>query len=436
MKLETFIALKQVLAKGKKRNMISFMGLISIFGVFLGVAVPIIVMSVFSGFQEESKRSILGVGNHVTIMATYEHGMKHYRNITEKIRSMPEVKAVVPYIETQGLLQAADEYQPVVIRAVDYNFFTNDKDFFNTVTIPRGSKDISLKNRIMIGNELAKRNFFGINERVQLVTAQNSSLYNISPEVIRTMIVGTFKSGYYEYDNGIIFASLPTLQEPLGLEGSVSRIGIKLHDIWHTDRFINKLHKQAPGAYNAYSWKELNRNIFKALAMEKVIMWLVVILILIVATFNIMGTQIMMVLEKRKDIGILKTLGMKPAHVYKIFLIQNMFITFTGAVTGAVAGTLGSIYITRVITGLEWVINLFSRAYHFLLSLVTSGAGPFNPVVLFPKGVYYFNHIPTDVDPMRAVIMLTAALIMAVVAGFLPSLLAARLRPLEVIRYE
>lgn len=436
MRLEFFIGLRYLQAKSKRRNLVSLMSLLSVAGVFLGVMVPIVVMSVLLGFQKEMRSKILGVKSHVSVFAPSTGGITNYEDFAAEIRKMPGVVSVNPFIETEGLIQFYSDYQPAIIRGMDASAFDEDKEFQKTFQITSGSRDFSHKYFLLMGQEMARKHLVDISNRVNLLIAKGSLRPGMEPQVVKGMVVGTFKTGYYEYDSGIIYTSLRTLQDSLDMEDKVTQIDIKLANLWKAEEFASLLMQTYGYRFSVYSWGELNANLFKALTTERAMLSIIVIFILLVAIFNVMGSQIMLVLEKQKEIGILKTLGMKPGHIARIFLFENMLTTAVGSVLGAVMGTLLAMNVSRVLSFFEFFINGFLKIKDFFLGAVHFGPSAPSQFHFFPKGVYYLDQIPVDISLTRTLALVVGALVLSALAGLLPALRAARLRPLEVIRYE
>ncbi len=424
------------MAKSRQKNLVSLMSILSMLGVFLGVMVPIVVMSVLLGFQKEMRSKILGVKSHVSIFAPSTGGVENYEELASELRKMPGVASVSPFIETEGLIQFYNDYQPALIRGMDAASFDEDLEFKKVFKITSGERDLSRKYLLLMGEEMAKKHLVDISNRVNLLIAKGSLRPGMEPQVVKGMVVGTFKTGYYEYDSGILYTSLRTLQDALDLEDKVTQVDVKLNNLWKADEFVSELLQKYGYRYSIYSWSELNANLFKALSTERAMLSIIVIFILLVAIFNVMGSQIMLVLEKQKEIGILKTLGMKPGHIARIFLFENLLTTAVGSFFGAICGVLLAINIRNVLSFFEFFINLFLKAKDFFLGLLQ--LGPSSPSVFhfFPKGVYYLDQIPVDMSFTRVILLVVGALVFSAIAGLLPAFRAARLRPLEVIRYE
>jgi len=437
MRLEIFIAFRYLLSKGRKKGLISFANLIAAAGVFLGVMVPVIVMAVLSGFQKDMQKKILSLQHHIVIYPVGNKGISNYASVSQIIKQYPDTVSVAPVIESQGLIRLYDEYKPIMIRGVEPEIFTYDPDLSHTVKFLHGTNTMESKYSALIGNEIAKNYFISIGDRIEVISASSLDLFNTRPKVLKFQADGIFSSGYYEHDRGFLYVPLGTLQQALEYSDTVQSLGVKIKNIWEADNFANTLRFKFNNEYSIYSWKDLNYNIFKALLTERILLWIVVIFILIVSIFSVTASQIMLVLEKKRDIGILKTLGLTPGHIIRIFLTEGLVTTLAGAFPGAVCGVFFSANIKRVLSFIESIINFLYFLQFQIISVFTLPlkAKP-DTFAFFPEGVYYLDTIPVDMNLQRVIIILAAAVCLSLVAGVVPAKKASGLKPIEVLRYE
>ncbi len=436
MPVEFFISYRYLLNKGRKKNLLSLVSFFAFIGVFLGVLGPILIMSVFSGFQKEIREKILGIQGHITIQAKRNKNFQNYPTLIKEISKIKNVASVIPYIETQGMLKLDQELKPIVIRGLHQNSFKQDPELSKILYIQRGKKDLSRKYYALIGNELAKNHFINLHTRLSIITMKDTISLAKKPTILKAYPTGIFKTGYYEYDNSVIYLSLKTLQSEFNLGSKVNSIDIKVKNIWKTKPVIKKLTQKYGYRYYFSTWQNSNANLFKALATERTLMWVIMAMVLVVAIFNVMSSQIMLVIEKKKEIGILKTLGMGPTHIKKIFLIEGLMITSVSASLGALMGTILAKYLKQVLFVIEILINFFKKGIFYFLNLFTSNSLETTSFYFFPKEVYYFEKIPIDISLSRAFLLVVLAMILSVLAGLLPSSKAAKLKPVEVMRYE
>lgn len=429
--------MRYLMAKSRRKNLVSLMSLLSIGGVCLGVLVPVVVMSVLMGFQKEIRTKILGVKSHVSVSSAGNTGIDHYEDLVKELSAFPGVVSVNPMIETEALVQFYNNYSPVMLRGVLPDNFTRDKELAAIFRVTNGQADLSRKYHLLIGDVLAYNHLVDVSNRLTVLLAKGSLSPDVEMARFRGMVTGIFRTGHSDFDKGIIYTTLPTLQATLGMEDQVNQIEIKIADIMKADDLVTRLLHKYGSRYNIYSWTELNANFFQALQNERAMIWIILIFILLVAIFNVMGSQIMLVLEKQKEIGILKTLGMKPAHIARIFLFEGLITTVIGAILGAILGLLCAYYIKEVLSVIEFFINFGIHAWDFVVGkLGLLSGGPHPDFIFFNPKVYYLDKIPTDISIPRALALVGGAIVLSVMAGLLPSLTAARLRPLEVIRYE
>ncbi len=436
MKVKFLISTRFLKPKNKKSNF-SLMTIISILGISLGVMVPIIVLSVLVGFQEEIKTKILGVKGHLVITKDDNTYIKDYQNFIKDLKEEnSEIVSAVPYIEVQGMAQFYNNFEPILVRGVDETSFTDDQEMGELFTIKRGERDLAKTYSTLIGEKLASNYFIKPNDRLKLFVVEKNSLsLNIQPTPITTVVKGTFETGFQDFDIGVIYVSLKTLQKKFRRPNQVKSIDVKIDNVWQIDKLKNKLVEKYGKDYSFYTWQEINFNFFKALTLEKTLMYLIMSLILLVAVFNVTSSQLVMIVERKREIGILKTIGMKASHLVQIFLIQGSIISSLGAFLGGILGYLISLEIKILISAIEYIINFFS-GIAFLITSVFFENQEFVPFEFFPKGIYYLNTIPSDVSISRVVFFMSIAIVLSLICSLIASFKAARLKPIENIRYE
>ncbi len=436
MNAKLLIALRFLKPRGRKRTIASLVTLLSIAGVSLGLLVPIVVISVMSGFQNEIKTKILSLKGHVTVASTSSQNIKNYDEVIKFIQSQPDVVSASPYIEIQGLVRFYNRYQPVIIRAVSSSAFTKDKDLDNLVQIQSGEKDLSQKYFALVGSQLADQNYLGVDDRISILIA-DQTVFTSSTQTksISAQIKGVFKTGFQEFDSGFIYLSLSTLQASFNNEDSVRAIDVKMSDVFNINPIRETLIKKYGDRYQIFTWQESNQNLFNALSIEKAVMYLIMSFILLVAIFNVTSAQLILIIERKKEIGVLKTIGMKPWHICQIFLLQGLAVTLSGSIIGATLGYFISLDVGLFISFLEAGINIGIDSLNFMKSLF-SQTQPWPAFSLFPKNIYYIDSIPSDPNISRSFLFVIFALCLALVSGLFPALRAASLRPLDVMRYE
>lgn len=438
MNAQVLIALRFLTGKGgSRRTLASTVSLISLVGVVLGVMVPIIVLSVMMGFQEEIKSKILGVKGHIVLSASsVEKEIQNYPVVLEKIRKMPGVVSANPYVEIQGMAQFYSGFEPVLIRGVPPDYFEQDSEIDKLLFMTAGRKKLTRRYEMIMGSTLADRKLVGVGERINIVFSDDENLtLNSRPKTVATSVVGTFKTGFQQFDEGIIYVSMSTFNKIFRRQNVVKKIDIKVEDIFNLEPVIVQLVASYGSRYRIYTWQDINFNFFKALALEKSLMHFIVTLILIVAIFNVTSSQLIFIIEKKREIGILKTIGMRPFQIAQIFLLQGLVITSIGAVIGGILGYLVTLDLMIILRSVEFIADLFFYTFYEVFSLVVD-LGPYRGVEIFPVGVYYLDYIPTDVSILRTVFFVFMATVLSGIVGFLPAYKASRLKPVDIMRYE
>lgn len=438
MKAQTLISLKFLTGKGRERKSIgSTVTLISLLGVILGVMVPIVVLSVMMGFQEEIKAKILGVKGHITVTASsISPHIINYPQVVKKIKAMDGVVSVNPYVEVQGMIQFFSGFEPVLIRGIPPSYFEEDEEVDKIFQLVDGEKKLDRRYELIMGYNLASKRLVSVGDRINLLISDQENLtLQTRPRTVETIIKGTFKTGFQEFDNGIIYVSLSTFNKVFRKKNVVKRIDIKVEDIWELDPLIEELTQAYGNEYKFFTWQEINYNFFKALALERSLMYFIVSLILVVAIFNVTSSQLIFIIERKKEIGILKTIGMKPIHIAQIFILQGSIITSIGAVIGGVLGYFISLDVMSVIKVVEFLIDIILHFIYYI-KVIFVAAPSYQAFEIFPKGVYYLDYIPSDISFLRTLFFIIMAMLFSFLIGFFPSIKAARLKPLDVMRYE
>jgi len=390
-----WIAFRYLKAK-RKQKFISLITWISILGIVVGVVTLITVISVMSGFDRDLTQKIVGISPHITIEKA--NGIDNYELLMEKISKL-NVKAISPLVEGPVLIASPYAKLGIVLRGI------NPKEEVNVTSIDKyisqGELSFQDKDKIILGDELADRLGVAIGDKVTVDRKQ--------------FIVGAlFKCGMYEYDANMAYISLKRGQEIFSTGSNVHALGVRIHDYYQANETAREIRKLLGPLYAVRSWIEARSNLFTALKMEKTIMFIVVALVILVATFNIASTLIMIVMEKTKDIAILKTIGASSRHVMAIFVSVGSFIGMLGTGIGVIAGIK--------------LANSLDRILNFLNNLLG--------IELFSPRIYYLDRLPVFVNPRDVAAITICALWLTVIATLYPAWTASRLRPVEALRYE
>ena len=410
---ELFIGLRYTRARQRSR-FISFISLVSVIGIALGITVLITVLSVMNGFQREVRTRILSVASHVQITGP-ANSLQDWRAVAEKASQNPEVVAAAPYVTAQGLLSSGATVRGAYIRGIIPEAEEKVADLAKHMASGSLSALKGGEFGIVLGIELARALSVGVGDKVVLIAPQGQvTPAGIMPRLRQFTVVGIFSVDHYEYDSGLGLVDMQDAQTLYRMGGQVSGVRLKLKDLFHATRVSRELAQSlGPDAYIT-DWTRLNANFFRAVDIEKRMMFLIVFLIIAVAAFNIVSSLFMAVKDKQADIAILRTLGASPGSVMKIFLIQGTLIGLMGTLAGIAGGIALAVNVDVVVPFIE---NLFG--FKFL-----------------SKDVYQISDLPSELR--MADVLLTAffSFVVSMLATIYPSYRAAKINPAEALRYE
>jgi len=406
---ELFLALRYLRARGERTNLSLFVW-IGIGGVFLGVSALIVVLAVMPGVQDGIKEKIIATNPHILVLDGRGHGVSDFRALAERLRGVPGVRTAAPFVLQQALFSAqGGGATGGLIRGVDLSDATVRAELarqiklggLGTLTRPETLPGI------ILGHELARTLGVIPGEMVTVISPRAAlTAVGMVPKMRRFVVVGIFEAGMYEYDASLAYASLPAAQEFAGLDDRVTGIEVKLHDPFAAKAVGKAIAARLGFPFWIRDWMEMNRNLFAALQLEKLALFIIVTIIVLVAAFAIIGHLVLLVAEKRKEIGILKAMGAPARSVAMVFLSVGMLIGVVGTAAGSCLGWV-----------LIWVQNTFK-------------------VIRLAADVYQIDYLPMKLTGFDFALVVSATLVISFLATLSPARRAAALAPAEVLRYE
>jgi lipoprotein-releasing system permease protein len=406
---EIFVSLRYLKTK-KRYGTVSLNTFISIAGVVIGVATSIITLSVMTGMQSYFRDKILSAVPHVVVMEYTGSGARDMKPLAAKVAGVPHVVATTPFIINQAMLSAKDRVQGVVVRGVDPANEGRVTSLQKNMT--EGSlMDLDVPGKklpgIVIGEDLARKFGAMIGDTLTMVNplGEETSI-GIVPKMKKFEVVGIFDAGMYDYNTGFVYTSIPAAQKFFNMSGRVSGIEVRVDEVYRADKIAAAIQSEIGFPYYTRNWIEMNKNFFSALKLEKIGMSLILVVIIIVASFNIIGTLTMIVMEKSREIAILKSMGASGNSIMKIFMFAGLVIGIVGTIIGSVIGYSAVAIITKS--------NLIS----------------------LPRDVYQVSHLPLSITTLDVLFISLMAIGISFLATLYPSWQAARQDPVEVLRYE
>ena len=410
---ELFVGLRYTRAK-RRTHFISFISFISIAGIALGIWALISVMSVMNGFEKEIRARILGAAAHIQIIGG-EGGIPNWESLAAEVSKHPEVTAAAPFVNGQGLLSTGTAVRGVFVRGVVPELEDKVADFAKAMKSGKFSDLRPGEFGIELGVNLARGLKLNVGDRVTLISPQGQvTPAGLMPRLKQFTVVGIFGLDHNEFDSALALIHMKDAQVLYRMDSAVSGIRLRVKDLDRAPAVTRELARLVTSDVFLSDWTQQNVNYFRAIQIEKRMMFIILTLIIAVAAFNLVSTLVMVVTDKHPDIAILRTLGASPGSIMKIFMVQGVIIGMVGTILGVVTGILTALNIDIVVPAIE-------RLFHFQI---------------LSREVYYISELPSDLHLFDVAWTAVMSLFLAFVATLYPSWRAARVNPAEALRYE
>ncbi|MBI3991132.1 MAG: lipoprotein-releasing ABC transporter permease subunit [Candidatus Omnitrophica bacterium] len=389
---ELFISWRYLVSK-RREKFISVITFISVLGITVGVTSLIVVIGVMTGFDNDLRDKIVGANPHIIV--ENETGIIEPDMLFDKLKEEKDVVGMAPFVSGEAMLNFNGRAAGVAMRGIDplkEPSVTKFKEYMKKGGLPQGGQGI------VLGIELCAR--YGI------TTGDKVKIFTSSGEEKEYIVEGIFESGMYDYDANLVLLNLADAQALLGANGKLSGIGLKVRDVHAVQNVKKGLEIKLGPTFIVRTWVDMNRNLFSALKLEKTVMFIILALIVVVACFNIISTLIMVVMEKTKEIGILKALGATNSSILAIFTLQGLIVGLAGTICGAIGG---------------WGLTYMLKKYQF---------------IKLPSDIYYLDRLPVQLQISDFSTIIIAALALTLISTIYPAWQASRLSPVEALRYE
>ena len=428
MSYELFVSIRHLSAK-KSQKFISLNTWISIAGVGLGVMALIVVIAVMSGFSKDLRDKILGTNSHVVVSNINRAMVEDYGGIIKKVRSVKGVIAAAPFVMNQVMLINGDRVSGVVVRGINpgqeetvsdlgKNMVLGTVSDLKTKSSSSGEiKGREKKNRagIILGKELSRRLGVGVGDIISMVSPiSRVTPVGLIPRMKLFKVVGVFESGMYEYDANLSFILLKSAQKFFSMKNGVSGVEVRVADIEQAGNIASVIQKELGFPYLVRDWMRMNKNLFSALKLEKIVMFIILVLIVFVAAFNIVSTLFMLVMEKAKEIAILKSMGASCSSIMKIYSYQGLVIGLVGTFLGCAAGFVIVPNLNEIVSSIESIFG----------------------IVAFPSDVYYLDRLPSKIQYVDSFLIIIFSVVICLVASLYPAWRASKLDLVDGLRYE
>lgn len=408
-----FIGMRYTRAK-RRTQFISFITLTSVLGIALGVTALIVVLSVMNGFEMELRERILGMTAHATISGKNER-LRQWQQLEKQIIGRPHIEGLAPFVRGQAMISAGSRVSGAVLRGVFPDYEPKVSRVSEQMKVGRLADLTAGGFGIVLGQELASHLGVAKGDRVTVISPQiNSTPAGILPRLKRFTVVGVFQVGMYEYDRNMALIHLTDAAKLFRLGDAVSGLRLKLDDLFKAPQITRSLASELYYDYRVSDWTKAHSNFFRAIKTEKTVMFIILLLIVAVAAFNIVSTLVMVVTDKRGDIAILKTQGFSNFSVMGVFIVLGGIIGVVGIALGVLGGVLLALNIETMVPAIERFFDIQFMA----------------------ADVYYISDVPSKLDWQDVHLIATIAFFLSLLATLYPAWQASRIKPAEVLRYE
>jgi len=407
MSFERFVSFRYLRAK-RKQKFISLISVISVLGVAVGVMALIVVLSVYTGFTEGLRDQIIGINAHILVQG-FDGKIQNYSDLQKKVETVDGVVGVTPFIYGQALISSGPTSTGIVLRGIDpatagrviklESQLLNGKlaDLSATQSLPA----------IILGKDLAAQLRVGQDDRIRLISPNGPlSPMGVLPKVLTCRVAGIFESGMFEYDSTMGFISLATARNLNGMRQGVNGLEVRVDDVDNADNVAAAIQQKIGRGFSVRDWMKINKNLFAALKLEKIGIFIALDLIILVAALNIISALVMVVMEKTRDIAILKSMGATTGSIMRIFFYQGVVIGLSGTILGVASGL-----------GLCALLKRYK-------------------IIELPSNVYPMSTMPVQVVPMDVTVIAVSAILITLAATLYPSWKASKIRPADALTYE
>lgn len=409
MKISNFLAYRYLKSK-KETKVLSFISLISIIGIVLGVATLIVVINVMIGFEDNLKQKILGANSHIIVNKIDGSAIDDWGSVADKIESIDNVEGVSPFVISQVLLTSKERVSGVVLRGVigeREKKASNISKYLKSGNFHLKPDNATAKPPIVIGKALANNLSANIDDEVVVVSPfGKKGPFGFTPKMKKFKVAGIFDTGMYEYNNSLAYVNLTEIQDFMKMDGSVSGFSVKVKNFDNAGEIAGKIENKLGFPYWARDWLSMNQNLFSALKLEKGAMFVILTLIIVVASFNVISLITMTVKDKKRDIAIIRAMGASEKMVKNIFIKQGLYIGIVGTFFG----------------------NIIAYAICFVLKHYK--------LIDLPADVYYMDSIPVKIVPQIFLLVTVCAIIITYISSIIPARQAAKMDPIEALRNE